>query len=150
MYTDTRPIAGAFTEAVVELKQDAWVYEGKSMCIIPILDAKGPHNVNPGIPVVMLDGPGETTELTLFDVSPKKLSLEVGTMSGVTVAVAGTGQYDTGWTAVSGNAAVASIEENGLIRALSVGTSIITFTPMETNVAAGVGNVTVTVTVTAA
>lgn len=150
MYTDTRPIAGAFTEAVVELKQDAWVYEGKSMCIIPILDAKGPHNVNPGIPVVMLDGPGEATKLTLFDVSPKTLSLEVGTMSGVTVAVAGTGQYDTGWTAVSGNAAVASIEENGLIRALSVGTSIITFTPMEKNVAAGVGNVTVTVTVTAA
>jgi uncharacterized protein YjdB len=60
-----------------------------------------------------------------------------------TVNVAGTGNYDNGWTAESSDSAVASVSPDGVVTGVSSGSATITFT--STGDSTKTGTMTVTV-----
>ncbi len=134
---------GKFTEMCMDVKYDAWAIEGLSHGILPIIDSKANIGIN-AIPVQVLEENEDEAAVTSIAVTPTTLSIEVYGQAAPQVEILGTGAYDTGYTAVSGTPAVATIDGAGVIHGVSAGTATITYTSI------GDPSKTATVTVTVA
>lgn len=130
MLTGEGGTRGKFTEVVMDVKYDAWVIESLSHGILPIIDAKENTGV-PGIPVKVIEpipeAPKPEPEVTDLSVDPATASIETGEQFTPIVTVEGTGAFDKGWTAMSSNSGVASVDENGVITGVAAGSATVTF-----------------------
>ena len=127
METDRGKTRGKFTELVFDVKHDAWVIPQYSHGILLIVDSQ--ENVGtPTIKVESINNTPVTPAVTDITAEPSTMMLRVGMQGYPAVAVAGTGAYDKGWTAVSGTPEVATVSPDGVITGVSVGTATITFT----------------------
>lgn len=88
------------------------------------------------------------TDLSL-KVTPAEVEMYEGTTAELTIKIKGA-QADASFTVASDNEAVATVDENGVITAVSVGTANVTVTTVETNAAGEQLSVVVPVTVNAA
>lgn len=130
MLTGEGGTRGKFTEVVMDVKYDAWVIESLSHGILPIIDAKENTGV-PGIPVKVIEpipeAPQPEPAVTEFSVDPATASIETGEQFTPIVTVQGTGAFDKGWTAMSSNSGIATVDENGVITGIAQGSATITF-----------------------
>lgn len=140
MVTDEGRTRGKFTECCFDVKYDAWVIESLSHGILPIVDAV--ENIGQyAIPVeVVPEKPDPTATVTAVEIKNAPQALDVGQEATPLVTVKGTGKFDKGYTAMSENVNVATIDENGRITATGVGTTTITYR--------SIGDPTVTATIT--
>ena len=127
METDRGKTRGKFTELVFDVKHDAWVIPQYSHGILLIVDAE--ENVGtPTIKVEMVDNSAATNPtVTGLTVTPSTMAINVGQQAQAAVAVAGTGAYNKGWTAISSNTAVATVNDDGIITGVAAGNATITF-----------------------
>lgn len=140
MVTDEGRTRGKFTECCFDVKYDAWVIESLSHGILPIIDAIE-NTGQYAIPVeVVPEKPDPTATITGIKIANAPQSLDVGQEATPIVTVEGTGKFDKGYTAMSENVAVATIDANGKITAVGVGQTTITYR--------SIGDPTVTNTVT--
>lgn len=114
---------GQFTEVVMDVKFDAWVIEGLSHGILPIIDAK--ENVGAfAIPTYTVTAPVTTASITSVTVSPdtwapKANATGAALTKAVTVTVVGAGPYDPGWSATvhsDTNSIIDSIGADGTVK----------------------------------
>lgn len=127
METDRGKTRGKFTELVFDVKHDAWVIPQYSHGILLIVDAE--ENVGtPAIKVEMVDNSEATNPtVTGLTVTPSAMAINVGQQAQAAVAVAGTGAYNKGWTAISSNTATATVNDDGIVTGVAAGTATITF-----------------------
>ena len=145
MVTDQGNTRGKFTEACVDVKYDCWVIESLSQGIIPIVDAvenKGTF----AIPVQAVTPNTDDATVTEIIVDPTTLSLKVGQESYPKVTVEGTGAFDKGYVAFSGDATKAEVKPDGRIVAKAVTTAPVTITYRSIGDPAKTATVAVTVT----
>ena len=146
MVTAEGETRGKFTEMVMDVKYDAWVIEGLSHGIMPIVDAK--ENTGAfAIPVEVVERPGTKVDPTITDISvdPTTVSIAVGQQTSPVVTVTGTGPFDKDYTAMSSDVSKARVSEDGRITGIAAGTATITYRA----VGDSTKTATVTVTVTA-
>ena len=117
---------GKFTELVFDVKHDAWVIPQLSHGILLIVDAEE-NTGTPALKVENVDNTPVVAAITSITVTPETIDMKTGDTYTPSVTIVGTGAYDKGWTATSGTPAVASIDGNGMITALSKGTATITY-----------------------
>lgn len=117
---------GKFTELVFDVKHDAWVIPQLSHGILLIVDAEE-NTGTPALKVETVDNEQVAPTITSITVTPETLDMKTGDTYTPSVSIVGTGAYDKGWTATSGTPAVATIDGNGMITALSKGTATITY-----------------------
>lgn len=125
MLTEDGGTRGKFTEMVIEVKYDAWVIDGLSHGIMPIIDAK--ENTGTfAVPVEVVEREDPNAEVTDITVDPEELSITVGQQSKPRVTVEGTGRFDKDYTVMSSNVNVASVSDTGTITGVAAGTATIT------------------------
>ena len=117
MVTDEGRTRGKFTEMCFDVKYDAWVIESLSHGILPIIDAKE-NTGSFAIPVEIVDDSASST-VTGIEVDPTTLTLTVGQQALVKVTVEGTGDFDEGWVAASGDATKVKVDASGRITAVA-------------------------------
>lgn len=117
MVTDEGKTRGKFIEMVMDVKYDAWVIEGLSHGILPIIDAK--ENTGTfAIPVEIVDkGFDENSEITEFSVNPTAVSLKSNQESVPTLTIKGYGNFSREFFAFSSDTEVADVDDNGVITA---------------------------------
>lgn len=144
MVTAEGETRGKFTEMVMDVKYDAWVIEGLSHGILPIIDAKE----NTGffaIPVEVMERPEtEKPVVENITVDPTTLSLTVGQQATPDVTVTGTGKFDKDYTAMSSNTNVAFVNPDGRITGRGAGTATITYKSVGDPTKTAIVTVTVT------
>lgn len=143
MVTAEGETRGKFTEMVMDVKYDAWVIEGLSHGIMPIIDAK--ENTGTfSIPVSIVEPEEEDPTITAITVDPAAISIGVNQQAAPVATVTGTGRFDKDYTVMSSNTAVATVSPSGRITGVSAGTATITYR----SVGDPTKTATVTVTVT--
>ena len=146
METDRGKTRGKFTELVFDVKHDAWVIPQYSHGILLIVDSQ--ENVGtPAIKVEQITNPtGSTGTPTSLTVTPETKTIKPGQHVWPNVVVGGTGAYDKGWTAATGDTGVAVVNDDGMITGVGTGSTTVTFA------ATGATGVTdgITITVTGA
>lgn len=127
MVTAEGETRGKFTEMVMDVKYDAWVIEGLSHGILPILDSK--QNTGTfAIPVEIIDkGDKEEPTITGITAEPTELSIKVGQQAKPDVRVTGTGAYDHDYVAMSSDASKARVTTDGRITGVEPGSATITY-----------------------
>lgn len=146
MITSEGATRGKFTEMCMDVKYDAWVIEGLSHGIMPIIDAKE----NTGffaIPVEVVERPSEEPVITDIIADPTELSIAVGQQANPVVTVTGTGRYDRDYTVMSSDVNVAHVSPGGRITGKSAGTATITYRAVGDTTKTCTVNVTVTAAV---
>ena len=141
MVTAEGETRGKFTEMVMDVKYDAWVIEGLSHGILPIIDSK--ENTGQfSIPVEIIEKNKEEVTITGITADPKELSIKVGEQAKPNITVTGTGAYDHDYVAMSSDATKVRVTTDGRITGVDVGSATITYR------SAGDPSKTVTVQVT--
>lgn len=143
MVTDEGRTRGKFTEMVMDVKYDAWVIEGLSHGILPIIDAK--ENVGSfALPVEIVEPKTEPPTITGITVNPAVVNLNVGQQATPIANVTGTGKYDKDYTVMSSNVEVAAVSPDGRITGRGAGTATITYRAVGDSTKTATVNVTVT------
>ena len=143
MLTAEGETRGKFTEMVIEVKYDAWVIDGLSHGIMPIIDAK--ENVGTsGIPVEIVDKYEGEAEVTGVEVTPTTVSIAVGQQANPKIQVTGKGKFDKDYTVISSNVNVATVSDKGVITGVKAGTASITYKSVSDPTKTATVNVTVT------
>lgn len=146
METDRGKTRGKFTELVFDVKHDAWVIPQYSHGILLIVDSQ--ENVGtPTIKVESIDNTPVTPEVTGLTVEPATLTIRVGQQAWPRVTVEGSGAFDKGWTAESGDTSKVTVNEDGVITGVAATSSAVTVT--FTSVGDSTVTDTIAVTVTA-
>ena len=126
MVTAEGETRGKFTEMVMDVKYDAWVIEGLSHGILPIIDSK--ENTGQfAIPVEIIEKKEEEPTITGITADPQQLSIKVGQQAKPEIKVTGTGKYDHDYVAMSSDAGKARVTTDGRITGVDVGSATITY-----------------------
>lgn len=145
MLTAEGETRGKFTEMVIEVKYDAWVIDGLSHGIMPIIDAK--ENTGTfAIPVEIMEPDRSDAVVTGVTVVPTTLSIGIGQEANPRVTVTGTGKFDHDYRIMSSNVNVARVSDSGRITGVSAGTATITYTSVGDPTKTATVQVTVTTT----
>lgn len=141
MVTSEGLTRGKFTEVCLDVKYDAWAIRGLSHGIIPIIDSLANTGVA-AVPVQELTPNSDPAAVTDVTATPASVSLEVNGQALPEIVIAGTGKYDTGYTAVSADPTVARVNDYGVIVGIAAGSTTVTYT---SNMDAQTATVAVTV-----
>ena len=143
MLTAEGETRGKFTEMVMDVKYDAWVIEGLSHGILPIIDAKE-NTGSFSLPVSIVDNGANTAKVESIKADSDTLEIQVGEQAIVGITITGSGNYNRDYIAASSDTTVVSIDEDGRLTGLKVGTANVTFYSAEDSTKKVVVAVTVT------
>lgn len=130
MVTAEGETRGKFTEMVMDVKYDAWVIEGLSHGILPIIDAK--ENTGTfALPVAVVDNGAASAKVDSITLDAETLEIEVGGQAIVGVKIEGSGNFNRDYIAASSNVKIVDIDEDGRLTGVAAGTAEVTYASAE-------------------